>query len=132
MNTKEKNRGSGAMFSALNWLQEQCPDSEISFDMPWEQQLNVRRNGIRYSVKQISTGDSYKYAVGAELELEDLLGRQSSKMRYPVRANACDDYAEAVVLLAKVMLADPRQDDLFPWGEQPKDFTISFQAAKAD
>lgn len=100
--------------------------------MPVEQQLNVRRNGVRYSVKQLGGVRNSKFAVGAELELEDMLGRKSSRMRYPIRTNACDDYTEAVMLLAKVMLADPRQEDLTPWGEQPKHFTISFQAAKAD
>lgn len=126
MDTQQKNRGVSAMFSALNWLQEQCPGSELSFDMPCEQMLSVRRNGVRYSVKQMyHSGDGYRYAVGAELELEDMFGRGQSRMRFPTRSNACEDYAEAVMLLAKTMLADPRQDDLDPWGEQPKDFTMT-------
>jgi len=122
-----KNSGAEALFSSLHWLQEHCPGTEIEFGMPFEQELKVSRNGVRYSVKQLSRpndGGSV-YSVGAVLPSTDNFGRETTRMLYSTRWNACDSYNEAVLLLAQVIMADPRQEDLTPWNEHPKHFEFS-------
>ena len=129
-----ENKGAEAMFSALNWLQREMPDADVSFDMPAEQRLTVKRNGIRYAVRQlVDREDSgYVYGVGAELPTTDNFGRETTEMMYPRFRNACQSYADAVFLLAKVIMADPRQDGLTAWNDQPKDFTFTVTGTRGD
>lgn len=112
MNTQEKNHGAAAMFSALNWLQERVPGCEISFDIPVEQQLNVERNGIRYAVEQRGDG----FALG--MDTPEGYERTTDPNDF------YEDYVEVVFRLGKEIMADPRQDDLDPWEDRPKDMTF--------
>jgi hypothetical protein len=110
------NHGAEGLFASLWWLQSQLPDANISFEMPCEQELVVRRNGIPYKVRQVHGVDGYHYALGAAFPNESI--------NYQGYRNAYESYSEAVDELVKFVLADPRQDDLTSWNEQPKHFTV--------
>ena len=98
------------LFAALWALENEFPDAEVSFDMPWTQQLTVQRDGILYHVEQYDRhGCGYRFAVCAELPTVDRYGRNTTEMQGPRYSNALETWPDAVNLLRRVMRADPRQ-----------------------
>lgn len=102
--------GAGALFASLWALEDEFPDAEVSFDMPWTQQLTVQRDGVRYHVEEYGRhGRGYRYGVCAELPTVDRYGRETTEVASPRYSNAVETWPEAVDLLRHVLRADPRQ-----------------------
>jgi hypothetical protein len=98
--TQERNHGAASLFASLNILE--VYGAEIKFGMPGEQELRIRREGIRYVVFEMGRhGEAYRYGVGVEID-----GRSVRTGRY---TNAFESYNEAVNAVIKMIKADPRQ-----------------------
>lgn len=99
--TQTRNAGAESLFASMHLLEESGAD--VEFTMPCEQRLVIRRQGVTYSVRQLSKGrNSYRYSVSV-----DLNGEHTPPMKYD---NAYKAFDEAVDMVYKMILADPRQD----------------------
>jgi len=114
-----ENKGQRKFFSALNMLQEQIPDSDISFNIPWEQELVVERNELTYRIKQVydhkDNDLTHRYIVGVDF---------GNGHVYPKVENGYRSLSEATTLLTEIILADHRQKDLTAWNKQRHHYTV--------
>lgn len=97
---QSKNFGAAGLFASLHILEEY--GCEIGFNMPAEQELTVRREGITYKVIEMrGIGSHYRYGIGVDVDGEFL---ETTRYRH-----AFESYNEAVNAVIKMIRADPRQ-----------------------
>jgi len=100
---QQRNDGAQSLFASVHILEEWGCD--VEFRMPCEQELVVKRDGIRYEVRQLGRPQQpYRYGVGVTID-----GEMVRTHRYE---NAHKSMLEAVIEVREMLKADPRQSPI--------------------